>query len=62
MPLRMLDYMAHLVKINPGLDLHSVVFYVGKGAGADDEGKHQIEGADGLHIPGNRRSASAGRG
>jgi len=47
MPLRMLDYMTRLVKLDPALDLHSVVFYVGKEAGKDDKGKHQINGSDG---------------
>jgi len=46
MPLRMLDYMTRLVKLDPALDLHSVVFYVGAGAGADDKGIHAVNGPD----------------
>lgn len=50
MRLRELDYMTRLVKLDPDLDLHSVVLYVGKGAGAGDTGEHQINGADGQAI------------
>jgi predicted transposase YdaD len=50
MQLRMLDYMTRHVKADPDLDLHSVVFYVGKGAGADDEGRYQVNGVDGQPV------------
>jgi predicted transposase YdaD len=46
MPLRMLDYMARLVRLDTELDLCSVVIYVGRGAGANDTGEHQINSAD----------------
>ncbi|MFN8493552.1 MAG: hypothetical protein U0350_38485 [Caldilineaceae bacterium] len=46
MRLRMLDYMARLVNADPDLDLSSVVFYVGQGAGATDKGEHVINGPD----------------
>lgn len=47
MRLRMLDYMARLVKDDPDLDLYSVVFYVGQGTGARDKGEYGINGIDG---------------
>jgi len=47
MRLRMLDYMTRLVKDDPDLDLYSVVFYVGQGAGATDKGEYRINGPDG---------------
>jgi predicted transposase YdaD len=50
MPLRMLDYMVRHIRLDPDLDLHSVVFYIGRGAGAHDDGVHEIAGADGLPI------------
>src|SRR5690348_11380196 len=50
MHLRMLDYMTRRVRFEPELDLHSVVFYVGKGAGEDDNGKHQVNGSDGKPV------------
>jgi predicted transposase YdaD len=42
MPERMLDYMSRLRLAYPHLDLCSVVFYVGHGAGHDDNGQHQV--------------------
>lgn len=50
MPLRMLDYMVRHIRSDPNLDLHSVVFYIGRGAGTHDSGVHEIAGADGLPI------------
>lgn len=50
MPLRMLDYMVRHVRLDPDLDLHSTVFYIGRGAGAHDNGVQEILGADGLPI------------
>jgi hypothetical protein len=47
MPLRMLDYMTRQAKSDRTLHQHSAVFYVGEGAGADDTGKHRIDGPDG---------------
>jgi predicted transposase YdaD len=43
---RMLEYMDRLAQAHH-LDLCSVVFYVGRGAGAQDEGEHQVNCADG---------------
>jgi predicted transposase YdaD len=42
MPLRMLDYLSRLAQREWG-NLCSVVFYVGDGAGAGDEGIHQVQ-------------------
>ncbi len=42
---RMLEYMTRLASTHR-LPLHSVVLYVGGGAGADDTGKHQVEGVN----------------
>jgi predicted transposase YdaD len=39
---RMLEYMARIAGSAPDLDLFSVVLYVGQGAGASDEGEHQV--------------------
>jgi hypothetical protein len=50
MPLRMLDYMARLVRIDADLDLHSAVLYLGRGAGARDEGIHQVLGVTGQPV------------
>jgi hypothetical protein len=47
MPWRMLDYMPRIAKVEADLDLHSVVIYVGDGAGANDTGAHQVLGPDG---------------
>jgi predicted transposase YdaD len=46
MPLRMLDYLSRLAQQESGY-LCSAVFYVGDGAGADDEGMHQVDCPDG---------------
>ena len=46
MPWRMLEYMARLASTHR-LDLWSVVFYVGQGAGAYDTGQHQVQGPAG---------------
>jgi predicted transposase YdaD len=46
MPWRMLDYMSRLAE-REQMDLCSVVFYVGDGAGRDDNGQHQVMGPDG---------------
>ena len=43
---RMLEYMARLAYTHR-LAMRSVVFYVGRGAGADDTGHHQITDIDG---------------
>jgi predicted transposase YdaD len=43
---RMLEYMTRLVHTHR-LDLWSVVFYVGRGAGAGDTGHYQVNGPDG---------------
>ena len=40
---RMLDYMARLAAAHR-LAMHSVVLYVGRGAGSNDSGAHQVEG------------------
>jgi hypothetical protein len=37
---RMLEYMARIAISEPDLDLFSIVFYVGQGAGASDTGEH----------------------
>jgi predicted transposase YdaD len=42
MSLRMLDYISRLAQQEQG-NLCSVVFYVGDGAGVDDEGTHQVQ-------------------
>jgi predicted transposase YdaD len=42
----MLDYMSRLAE-RERMDLCSVVFYVGDGAGRDDNGQHQVLGPDG---------------
>jgi predicted transposase YdaD len=44
---RMLDYMARLAATHR-LAMHSVVIYIGRGAGANDSGMHHVEGAFGL--------------
>lgn len=44
---RMLDYMARLAATHRSA-MYSVVIYVGRGAGANDSGTHQIEGVFGL--------------
>ena len=46
MPLRMLDYLSRLAQQEAGY-LCSAVLYVGDGAGANDEGIHQLECPDG---------------
>ncbi|PON11339.1 hypothetical protein C2W62_45360 [Candidatus Entotheonella serta] len=43
MPWRMLDYMARLAAEHR-IAMHSVVLYVGRGAGANDSGTHRVEG------------------
>ena len=43
---RMLEYMARLAYTHR-LGMRSVVFYVGRGAGADDTGHHQLTDLDG---------------
>lgn len=43
---RMLEYMARLAGTHR-VDLWSVVFYVGRGAGADDPGQYQVQGPAG---------------
>ncbi len=55
MPWRMLDYLSRLAKRELGdrspdssVRLYSVVFYVGQGAGANDQGRYEILGPDGL--------------
>ncbi len=45
-PWRMLDYMTDLAQTHR-LDLWSVVFYVGRGAGAEDTGQYAVNGLDG---------------
>ncbi|ETW97803.1 MAG: hypothetical protein ETSY1_21270 [Candidatus Entotheonella factor] len=47
MPWRMLDYMTRLAA-EYRLAMHSVVLYVGRGAGTNDRGIHQVEGIDDL--------------
>src|SRR5262245_50093038 len=42
MPWRMLEYIARLAE-RYHLELLSVVFYVGRGAGVDDTGRHQVQ-------------------
>lgn len=44
---RMLAYMAQIAAAEPELDLLSVVFYVGYGAGAQDTGEHHVAAPDG---------------
>src|SRR5215470_5210102 len=46
MPWRMLEYISRLVGTYR-LELLSVVFYVGRGAGADDTGHHQVQSPTG---------------
>ncbi|RRR72431.1 MAG: hypothetical protein EI684_10130, partial [Candidatus Viridilinea halotolerans] len=41
MPIRMLDYQTRLAVIYPKLPVYSVVWYVGSGVGARDEGMHE---------------------
>jgi len=43
----MLEYMTRIADAEPDLDLFSVVFYVGQGAGAADTGEYQVNGPDG---------------
>ncbi|WP_089944522.1 hypothetical protein [Candidatus Entotheonella palauensis] len=47
MPWRMLDYMTRLAAQHR-LAMRSVVLYVGRGAGVNDNGTHQVEGVDDL--------------
>lgn len=44
---RMLDYITRIVRTERELQLHSVVFYIGEGVGALDNGDHQIDSFDG---------------
>lgn len=44
---RMLDYMVRLANVERDLTLYSVVFYVGQGAGAKDEGVYSVPSPDG---------------
>lgn len=44
---RMLDYITRIAEIERGVDLLSVVFYIGQGTGARDTGEHQVNGPDG---------------
>ncbi|MCX6046632.1 MAG: hypothetical protein NT075_16125 [Chloroflexi bacterium] len=44
---RMLEYMTRIADVEQGLDLLSVVFYVGAGAGASDRGNYQVNSPDG---------------
>lgn len=44
---RMLEYMSRIADAEPELDLFSVVFYVGQGAGATDTGEYQVNAPDG---------------
>ncbi len=46
---RMLEYMTRLTA-SYALDLCSVVFYVGRGAGTDDRGQHQVNGFAGTPV------------
>ena len=46
MPWRMLEYISRLAETYR-LELLSVVFYVGRGAGADDTGHHQVQSPTG---------------
>ena len=46
MPWRMLEYISRLARTYR-LELLSVVFYVGRGAGADDTGHHQVQSPTG---------------
>ena len=46
MPWRMLEYISRLAQTYR-LELLSVVFYVGRGAGADDTGHHQVQSPTG---------------
>lgn len=43
---RMLDYMARIADLERDLDLYSVVFYIGHGAGAKDTGEHEVNAPD----------------
>jgi hypothetical protein len=43
MRLRMIDYMTRQARTERDSQQHSVVFYVGQGAGADDTGEHRID-------------------
>lgn len=47
MPRRMLDYITRLLEEYPGIPLHCVVLYVGKGAGSNDTGSHTVRNAGG---------------
>jgi predicted transposase YdaD len=47
MRLRLLDYMTRLILRYPDLEMLHVVIYVGKGAGRDDTGVHQVYRPDG---------------
>jgi len=44
MRFRMLDYIARLVDLERDVRIHSVIFYIGDGVGAQDTGRHQIHG------------------
>ncbi len=55
MPLRMLDYLARIIRREIGIPtgtqaarLHSVVIYVGEGAGRDDSGQYEVLGLGGV--------------
>jgi predicted transposase YdaD len=47
MPLRQLEYLVRLSNEYPSLPLHSVVIYVGKGAGKGDSGEYRVPRLDG---------------
>ena len=49
MPWRMLEYMPRLASTYR-LDMESVVLYIGRGAGADDTGLHEVHGLDGTPV------------
>jgi predicted transposase YdaD len=49
MPWRMLDYMPRLAAQHR-LAMENVVLYVGRGAGADDSGVHEVVGLDGSPV------------
>jgi len=50
MPLRQLEYLVRLTSEYPNLAVHSVVVYVGQGAGKDDEGSHAFYRLDGKAV------------
>lgn len=47
MPWRELEYMSRLAQTYRDLELYSVVFYVGHGAGRHDKGIHKINNPKG---------------